>query len=123
MLRLCRLLRRALCEYAVSATCFQIEWSGTEMVALCSKLYATYDERSDKTKFSCKGLQKKQFTNPIDLYKEVLQTGKARSGTNYGIRCHSNTMFTYKQERLGLSYIYLKRKVTDNGISTVPLDV
>ena len=32
-------------------------------------------------------------------------------------------MFTYTQERRGFSYLYCKRKVLDDGIHTVPLDI
>ena len=35
----------------------------------------------------------------------------------------NNAVFTYTQERRGFSYLYCKRKVLDNGIHTIPLDI
>ena len=32
-------------------------------------------------------------------------------------------MFSYKQERKGFSYFYIKRRVLKDGVHTVPLDI
>ena len=51
----------------------------------------------------------------------VLQTQKPRWGINKGFRAHEGRVFTYAQKRFGLSYMYCKRLVNDDGISTEPL--
>jgi hypothetical protein len=53
----------------------------------------------------------------------VLLTKQSGSGTNRGFRVIDNKMYTYLQERAGFSYVYPKRKVLDDGVSTEPLDI
>ncbi|CAH1782906.1 unnamed protein product [Owenia fusiformis] len=101
---------------------FKLEAEGDQMTALCSKTYCLYDSQSDTVKFSCKGLNKNQFENPMELYKKVLDTNEAQSGVNIGFRMMQNRMHTYHQERLGFSNFYCKRKLNPDG-STEPLDI
>ena len=74
-------------------------------------------------KFSSKGVNKK--TNEInkEKYLNVLLTKESSAGLNKGFRVVDNTMFTYQQVRDGFSYFYPKRKVLEDGITTLPLDI
>ena len=101
---------------------FKEEYRGDGIVALCSKTYYCFGVED---KFSCKGVNKK--TNDINkdtyTYMDVLLSKKSGSGTNRGFRVVENKMYTYLQERAGLSYFYPKRKVLADGMSTAPLDI
>ena len=87
-------------------------------VALCSKTYHCW---GDKTKTSCKGLNKN--LNPLNKqdFLKVLSTKESGGGTNKGFRVVKNMMFTYEQQRKSLSYLYIKHKVLDDGVSTEPI--
>ena len=102
---------------------FKLEYEGTGIVALCSKLYCVKSDSS--VKFSCKGISKSDIDKKsvYDLYLNVLKTKKIESGVNTGIRMINNQMTTYQQTRAGFTYFYYKRKVLDDGISTIPLDI
>ena len=76
-----------------------------------------------ETKFSSKGISKQRVKAPLTTFKHVLFSQKAGSATNMGFRAHKNGIFTYEQTRCGFSYFYCKRKVLENGIDTVPLDL
>ena len=54
---------------------------------------------------------------------DVLLTKMSGSGTNRGFRSVDNTVYTYLQQRAGFSYVYPKRKVLADGVSTAPLDI
>lgn len=99
---------------------FKEEFSGDGIIALCSKTYFCYGK---DIKYSCKGINKRLNTITKDTYMDVLLTKKSGSGTNRGFRSVNNQIYTYLQERAGFSYFYPKRKVLDDGISTVPLDI
>ena len=103
---------------------FKEEWSGTMMVSLCSKTYCGFDELTKTSKYSCKGVQKSNITeDTVERYKSVLETGKNLIVANRGFRVRKSEIFTYIQEKVGLSYFYAKRKVLDDGIKTRPLDL
>ena len=76
-----------------------------------------------ETKFSSKGISKGRVKAPMTTFRHVLLSQKPGSATNIGFRAHKNGFFTYEQERCGFSYLYCKRKVLENGIDTVPLDL
>ena len=103
---------------------FKEEFVGTSMVALCSKTYCV-ENKTDirKSKFSCKGLNKRNFTHPILLYKRVLDENSSAGETNRGFRALHNTVFTYTQHRQGLTSFYPNRKVLADGVSTTYLDI
>jgi hypothetical protein len=42
---------------------------------------------------------------------------------NQGFRYVNGSMNTYEQQKKGLSYIYNKRILLDDGISTIPLNI
>ncbi len=91
------------------------------MIGLCSKTYIA--RRGDEVKFSSKGVSKRHVQNPMDTFRAVLSTQQPASGLNTGFRSRDNGICTYRQERTGFSYFYCKRRVLDDGIHTVPLDI
>ena len=99
---------------------FKEEWAGDGIIGLSSKTYYCF---GGYDKFSCKGVSKK--TNEInkEKYLNVLLTKESSAGLNKGFRVVDNTMFTYQQVRDGFSYFYPKRKVLEDGITTLPLDI
>ena len=99
---------------------FKVEWEGDGIVALCSKTYFCFGETN---KSSCKGLNK--HTNEItkERYLDVLQSQTAGVGTNRGFRMRNGEMYTYQQTKTGFTYLYPKRKVGDDGISTTHTDL
>ena len=102
---------------------FKTEWDGYSMVALSSKTYYCRDSQG-QDKLSSKGLQKKanDYTLTYETYRHVLFTGLSGGGVNQGIRVGpGGQVYTHWQERTGLSYVYLKRRVVDDGIHTEPL--
>lgn len=101
---------------------FKLEARGEEMICLCSKTYILRSE-GEQFKFSCKGINKSSLTEPFVSYKDVLDTQIPGSGINKGFRARKNTIFTYQQERAGLSYLYFKRVVNNDGVSTSPLPI
>ena len=78
---------------------------------------------SRESKFSSKGVTKRFVINPLAVFKGVLRTRRAASGRNKGFRVRNNGIFTYEQTRCGFSYFYCKRRVLDDGIRTVPLNI
>jgi hypothetical protein len=56
-------------------------------------------------------------------FKSVLTTKKPNQIINKGFRVTDNSMYTYIQKKVGLPYLYFKRKVADNGVDTEPTDV
>ena len=103
---------------------FKVEWEGKGIIALCSKTYCCYGDDGSVEKVSSKGIQKKQNNLQAEHYMDVLKTQKRGTGTNRGFKTHPNgSVYTYTQMRAGLSYLYPKRKVLPDGVSTVPLDL
>ena len=100
---------------------FKLEAEGNEMIALSSKTYILQNE--ERCKLSCKGISHRALVEPMNLYKEVLNSQSAKSGTNKGFRSRNNTIYSYEQSRAGLTYFYCKREVLSDGVSTVPLNV
>ena len=88
---------------------FKLEFSGNEMISLCSKTYIVVNE--NETKVSCKGIQKRNLENPLELFRKVIKTGENHSHTNIGFRAKNNSISTYMQKREGFSYFYVKRTV------------
>ena len=65
---------------------FKEEIMCTEMLYLCSKTYCCYDNKSDKTKFSSKGLNKRILEEsgdgPTEKYRNVLDKAINLTSTN-----------------------------------------
>jgi hypothetical protein len=75
------------------------------------------------SKFSSKGMNK---TNAITFnkYKCTLFTQERQSAENRGFRSTlEGGMFTYKQNKFGLNFLYPKRHVCDDYVTTEPLNV
>ena len=102
---------------------FKEEWRGHEMIALCSKTYCGVNLDTNAVKFSSKGLNKDNIEEPLAKYRKVLETEVNEMSTNRGFRCVNNSMVTYSLRKKGLAYFYPKRRVLDDGISTLPLDI
>lgn len=100
------------------------EYRGTAMCCLAAKTYIAIDDITGEKKVSSKGLMKKVNKLTFEDYKQVLITQKATGGKNIGFRMNpDNKIWTYLQEKQGLPYLYVKRKVLPDGISTEPLDI
>ena len=101
---------------------FKEEWRGDGMVALCSKTYFGWGVND---KYSCKGLNKNINRDIINRegYLGVLETQENAGGVNKGFRVLANEVVRYYQEKKALSYLYIKRKIGSDGISTSPLDI
>jgi len=102
---------------------FKVEWEGDKIVALNSKMYSVYNSSTNKSKFSCKGVSKKNFTHPTDMYQDVLETKQTKQGANIGFRTKDSKILTYHQTRNSFTYYYIKRKVLEDGIHTTYLDI
>ena len=81
------------------------------------------DSSPGQVKFSMKGVNKKQFKNPMPLYEHVLNTKENFRACNQGIRAKDQSMATYKQYTNALTYFYPKWKVLEDGCSTIPLEL
>ena len=107
---------------------FKVEFKGDKMIGLCSKSYCmenfTTDSTPGQAKFSMKGvLNIGQFKNLMSHYEHILNTKENFRACNSGIRPKDQTMAMYKQYKNALTYFYLKRKILEDGRSTVPLDI
>ena len=106
---------------------FKEEFRCTEILCLCSKTYCCYDNKSDKFKFSSKGLNKRVLEDsgdgPLAKYRRVLDEAINLTSTNRGFRTINHMVATYEQTKKGLSYFYPKRQVQDDGIHTKPLNL
>lgn len=98
---------------------FKVEYTGDCFVGLCSKTY--FCEGLNKTKLSCKGLSKRHNDLTLSSYKEVLDTKQSGGGVNVGFRTDGRSVFTYFQNRKSLSYFYIKRRLSQDGVSTLPI--
>ena len=99
---------------------FKVEWKGDGMVGLCSKTYFGW---GDKNKCSTKGISKQHNQLDKEKFLEVLTTKQSAGGVNIGFQVKDNAVYTYQQQQDALSYLYLKRKVMADGITTAPLSI
>lgn len=99
---------------------FKFEWEGQGIIGLCSKTHYCFGA---KDKFPCKGVNKKCNDINRDKYLNVLLSKQNSSWLNRGFRVVNNTMYTYTQVRDAFSYFYPKRKVFEDGVSTLVLDI
>jgi hypothetical protein len=77
-----------------------------------------------KIKISTKGLSRRCLPkSPLYVFKRVLYNKEIQGSINRGFIFKDNNMYTYSQYRAGLSFLYLKRKVCDDLISTEPLKI
>ena len=107
---------------------FKEEFRCAEILCLCSKTYCCYDKRTNKHKFSSKGLNKRTLEKcggggPMAKYRKVLEEAVNVTSTNRGFRMIPHSVATYEQTKKGLSYFYPKRIVEEDGIHTKPLNL
>ena len=121
-------LQRNCCENDMSYDArtpglFKVECSGQGIIALSSKTYCVKTLTSPKV--SCKGVNKSSLdrNTVYTMYKNVLFTKMSQYALNRGIRLLNNTMITYEQKRCGFRYSYWKRKLSEDGVSTTPLEI
>ena len=100
----------------------KVEFQATDIVALSSKSYVAINTDTNKIKYSMKGVNN-IFVDPYQHYKTVLDNRSNFKAENRGIVLCNNTMYSYHQEKLALSYFFCKRKVHNDGIHTSPLDI
>ena len=100
---------------------FKEEYRGTKMVCLSAKTYCIEGEMG--IKFSSKGANKRSVSDPMQIMRNVLETGIPESTVNRGIKRKGDEMVTYTQKRRCFGYEYFKRKVHRDGVSTDPLDL
>jgi hypothetical protein len=95
---------------------------GAGLVSFCSRTYYCFEDGKDK--FSCKGVNKKNNVINKEKHSHVLLSKRSGSGVNRGFRVLNNTMCTYVQvKNIKICYFYPKRKVLEDGLSTIPLDI
>jgi len=87
---------------------------------LCSKAYFVW---GNKCKYSCKGSQKSRIGFIKEQYIQCLNSNQAVNCTNVGFRKHNGVMHTYEQNKIGLTPIYTKGVVLNNGINIAPLNL
>ena len=119
------------------------------MISLCSKSYCVYNCSTNRVKssLSSKGVQKSNFyrcyedqnssssqtsfgETTIGMYEKALDSGENGGGVaktgiavNREIRRKYEQTIMYEQERVMFDSVYCKRRVLDDGIHTVPLDL
>ena len=101
---------------------FKEEFRCSQMLCLCSKTYCSYHRKSNKYKFSSKGLNKRTLEDcgdgTMSKYRKVLKEAVNVTWTNRGFRTMKQIVATYEQTRKGLSCFYSKRLVEEDGIHT-----
>ena len=102
---------------------FKIEYEGDGMVALCPKSYIVW--KQGETKISSKGCQKRNNASILNQnqYKQCLISGVRINCINRGFRVSNKIMKTYEQVKIGLTPIYTKGVVLENGINIAPLNI
>lgn len=105
---------------------FKVEYEGDSIVALNSKVYHVSQETGGY-KMSAKGSQKGRNLDRLggDDYLKTLQQEKSEKPelhevVNQGFRVIGNKIQTYTQTKRGLSSIYYKRIVMEDGVTTYP---
>ena len=99
---------------------FKVEYFGDSSVSLCAKTYFCDGETSKQVS---KGVNIKQNSLTFEKYHEVLKTNTPHYIVNKGFRVKNNSVFSYSQRKKGLNSFYCKRKVLDDQINTIPLDL
>ena len=85
---------------------FKEEFRCTEMLCLWSKTYCCYDRKSNKYKFSSKGLNKRTLEDcgdgPMTKYPKVLEEAVNVTSTNRGFRTIKHSFANYEQTKKGI---------------------
>lgn len=96
---------------------FHVEWKGEGVIALSSKCYYCIGEQA---KSSSKGISKRHNKLTEKDYMHVLMNQDITQGVNKGFRVRGDSIFTYTQNRKGLNYMYGKRIVMSDHVTTLP---
>lgn len=96
---------------------FHIEHVSQGCVALCSKSYYCF---GDDVKYSAKGVNRSQNNLTEKVYKDVLFNQNIKLCTNKGFQKKNESVYTYIQTKKGLNYMYCKRVVCPDHITTLP---
>ncbi len=91
-----------------------------KMVSPCSKMYCAADNSEENIKFSCKGIQKVGNDMCYKKIEDVLLKPKEQ---HLVLNKGNGYMKSYEQVKKGLSYVYHKRIVQADGITTRPLNI
>jgi len=92
---------------------FKLEWSEDGMVCLCLKAYFCLSSRDPNVQ----GGGNKQTSKGLNKHHNRFTC----SGTNTAFPVKNNQIYTYAQTRTALSYLYVKRRVHEDGVTTAPL--
>ena len=88
------------------------EFRCSEMFCLCSRTYCCYDRKSNKYKFSSKGLDKRTLEDcgdgPLSKYRKALEEAVSVSSTNRGVRTRKHSVAIYEQTKKGMSCFHPK---------------
>ena len=80
---------------------FKEEFRCSEMLCLCSKTYCCYDEKSNKYKFSSKGLNERTMEDcgdeTMSKYRKVLAQAVNVTSTKRGFRTMKHSVATYER--------------------------
>ena len=82
-----------------------------------SKTYCAFNENNKKMKMALKG-SNKNLESLLERFKSVLFKKVPYEGTNKGFRYYRGNMFTYKQNKMSITYFYYKRFVHADGVTT-----
>jgi hypothetical protein len=102
---------------------FKEEFKGVGIISLNSKTYFCWSDDPTNDKYRSKGLSRRQNRLTRDQFMDVLNTKTSVDGQNIGFRVKNGQTFTYQQTKTGLSYLYTKRYVLDDGVNTTPLSI
>jgi len=96
------------------------------MVCLCPKTYFCLSSRDPTVqgggnKQTSKGLSNHKNRFTFDSYLNVLKKQTDGSGINTAFRVKNNQIYSYTQTRTALSYLYVKRRICDDDMTTAPL--
>lgn len=86
---------------------FKLEYQGDGIIALASKMYYCFGV--DDSKFSCKGINKKQNKITKDNFIEALHGNSLQNFYNKGFRVNRNDMNTYILSKCGMKLFNDKR--------------
>ena len=79
---------------------FKVEFEGDKIISLCSKSYCTElfatENSPGQVKFSMKGVNKKQFKNPMPHYEHMMNTKENFRACNQGIQAKDQSMASTK---------------------------
>jgi len=96
---------------------YKVEFEGVGAIALCSKAYYVWSD--DKFKYSSKGAQKHRVALIKEQYIKCLNLKQFIMCNNVGFRKYNGVMCTYEQSKIGLTPIYTKGVVLNNGVNIV----